>query len=172
MKKESKQEEVTELSELYQQPARLAQAKGERFGPASSQRNLWHYHAAAGSTVEQYLQPSFWRLLERRLRPLDRIEIVEELGEWFAEIIVKSIGPDGVEVGLIRHSVVGGAGPVGAKRPLTPGYRINFGGAFQKWCVFGGDRLLMSGFPTETAANGWMDDHIAVSAKSNPGAAA
>jgi hypothetical protein len=166
MSKQTKAED-TELSQLYRAGTK-PKARSERFGPASHMRNLHGYHATPGSKLEQYLKPEFWSPLARNLRPLDRIEVTEELGAWTATLIVKSVGMD-VDLALVSYTEIGGIGAVGAKAESPAGYRITFGGVHSRWSIYRGETLVIDGLPSEKAAEAWLENRTA---QINPGAAA
>lgn len=147
-------------------------ADPQRFGLAQHSRNVHFYHAPAGSEIDDYLRPEFWTIVGPKLRPLDRIEIQEECGQWLAELIVRSVGGDGVALVLRNYVSIGGAGAPGQKRALEDGSRVVYRGTFDGWCVFRNETLLIANLPSESAAERWLATHTEVVIKSSPGAAA
>ena len=145
-------------------------ARPERFERAESHRNLWSYFAVPGSTLDPHLAPSFWSHLVPRLRPLDRIELTEELGAWTALLLVRSVSSE-VETVLLNYTAIGGISAVGSKPGFAPEYRITFGGIHSKWCIYQGEKLLIDGLPNERAAESWLEGHVASSPESKGEAA-
>ena len=128
-----------------------------RFGLAQHARNVFNYFAPPGSEIEDYLIPAFWVPEAAKLAPLCRIEIVEETGAWFAEVMVRSIGAEGVDLCLLTYVKVGGFSRIGAKSEQQGDMRIAYGGLYKRWGVFRAEQELISNLPSEQAAITWLE---------------
>ncbi len=149
------------MNEVLQAIRPIPTVEPGRFGLAQHARNIFHYHAAAGTELKDYLVAAFWVPEAAKLSPLCRIEIVEECGLWFGEVMVRSISGSGVDLMLLSYVKIGGVAPVGAKAELKDGLRVEFRGRHLLWCVIDQDQQLISHIPTEIAAINWMEtnDH-------------
>ena len=120
--------------------------------------NTFLYWAMPGSTVEEHLEPIFWLALAQKFNPNDELLVKEELGQWRAHFLIRSIGPDGVDIVELSRNEIGGVAPLGAKRPLKAGPRVEYRGQHLLWSVFDGERELKSGLRTEAQAIVWLEN--------------
>lgn len=63
-----------------------------RLRPAEA---CWRTHGVlveAGTARTAILEPGFWGNVVQRLRPLDRIEVIDEQGRWLAVLLVRAVG--------------------------------------------------------------------------------
>lgn len=149
-----KQENMAEIMEALRP---IPTVESGRFGLAQHARNIFHYHAIAESQIEDYLVPAFWVPVAAKLSPLCRIEIVEETGQWFSEVIVRSVGAEGVDLALLNYVKIGGVSAIGSKADWQDGMRISYGGQYKRWGVFRDTQELISNLPTEQAAISWLE---------------
>ena len=150
----AKQQDMNEIMEALK-PA--IQADPARFMRTEHQQNVFGYKAMTGSTIEQHLLPEFWLQLGSKLSPLDEIIVREECGAWRAELLVRSIGAEGVDVVVFHYFDIGGVAAVGAKPKLRDGFRITYTGNHELWAVYDGEKQLVANIPTEQAAIIWLE---------------
>ena len=151
-----KQQDMREIIEVLR-PA--VQAMPERFERTEHQQNVFGYKAMAGSKIEEHLEPIFWLALAHKLNPLDEIIVREECGAWRAELLVRSIGPEGVDLVAFHCFDIGGVAPLGAKPKLKDGLHIEYTGNHSLWAVYDGEKELVSHLPTEIAATEWLENN-------------
>ena len=150
-----KQQNMPEIMEALR-PA--IQADPERFLRQQHGFSIYLYWAQAGSAVEDHLAPEFWLALANKFQPNDELIIKEELGQWRAHFLIRSIGPDGVDIVLLNENQIGGTAAVGAKTPLKSGPRVEYRGQHLLWSVFDGPKELVSRLPTEADAITWLQN--------------
>lgn len=117
-----------DMSEIMRVLKPAVQADPERFLRQESAFNVFCYWAQSGSTVEGHLAPEFWVALASKFQPNDELIIKEELGQWRAHFLIRSIGPEGVDIVLLNENQIGGTAAVGAKTPLKDGPRVEYRG--------------------------------------------
>ncbi len=162
----AKQVEKDELSQAYTEPARIPRATPARLTGAEFARRRHYYHGTAGSPLEQYLQPTFWLSVARNIKPLDLIEVVGENGDFRAELIVRSVGDQSVDVALLSYVKFGLASAPGQKSPIG-GLRVVYGGSHSRWTDRDGtDRVLVEFLQDERTATQWAESHAEVLANS------
>ena len=148
-----KQADMNEILSVLR-PA--VQADPDRFLRRESAYNVYCYWAQAGSTIEDHLEPVFWLTLANKFSPNDELIVKEETGQWRGHFLIKSAGPDGVDIVLLNENQIGGTAPLGAKTPLKEGPHIEYRGQHLLWSVFDGEKELISRLPTEADAITWL----------------
>lgn len=126
---------------------------------------LWNVHNACVpsyiDTPEKLCDPTLWRLCDH-LKPLDRIEVVNDSMTFFAMLIVIAVNPGaGVEMKPIHWWAIEGVRPQGKSPENKTGASVFFGGPVRKWCVKRGEKILREEFETEAQAGSWLAQHAA-----------
>ena len=147
-----------EMNEILSVLRPATQANGERLLNQQGAFNTFVYWAQAGSTVETHLAPEFWYALSSKFSPNDELIIKEELGEWRAHFLIRSIGSDGIDIVLLSSNQIGGTSPVGAI-PFTAGPRVVYRGQHLRWSVYDGDRELVGRLPKQSDALQWLQNN-------------
>lgn len=141
----------------------IRKAATARLQEAEFRRRIWCYIAEAGTQITDLLQPAFWERVHGQLQPWDRIEVFEEGGAFYAELLVRSSTGEGVIVAGIRATKLEGVAPRHFQPFDAEGLSIVYKGPFLKWCVVtSDDRQLQGGFENESAAAHWLRDHVRV----------
>lgn len=155
-------------AEVRAKPAELpaAPAKSGRKLPEArmhlgeAMRNIFVIVPEAGTAFEDLLDPIYWGHVGKKLRPLDILEIHPEDGNYFAELLVRSVetGGRGAKVAPLRF--VG----LGAIEAAAEEYRIEWKGGHSKHAVVRvrDKAVLQAGFGNKEDAAAWL----AVNAKS------
>ena len=138
------------------------QAKPERFSVAEQLRKIYTYILPGGTNFEDVLTPEFWLPVLRELKPWSRIEVVEEEGKFWAELLVRRVDHRGATVHVLCVHELGGVGAVGRLPANVDGAHIRFAGAHRQWAVERDGNNLRDGFPTEAAARLWLESHSKV----------
>lgn len=145
-----------DMNKIMQVLKPAVQADPERFLRQEHSYNVYAYKAMAGSTVEEHLEPIFWLQLANKLNPLDEIVVKEELGQWRALFLVRSISGDGVDVILLNETSIGGVQAIGGKPKLKDGLHIEYTGNHTLWAVYDGEKQLAANIQNQQAAENWL----------------
>lgn len=73
---------------------------------AAYARNEHHVMTAAGSAIEELLEPAVWVHVANLMKKFDVIEAVCEDGSYFVELLVVSAKGADVKLALLRHVVL------------------------------------------------------------------
>lgn len=65
--------------------------------------SVWAIELKFGQTRSELLRPDFYAHIAARLKKNDRIEVLHEEGNYFAELIVVSAEKIGIKVGFLRE---------------------------------------------------------------------
>jgi hypothetical protein len=133
-------------------------ADQSEFIEAEYVRRIWSHTPGAGARMEDLLIPEYWSKLVHSLRCGDRIEASPADSSWFLELLVRSVGTEGILMMRLRGGVLEGvATPPGASEHIDLEATIEYGGPLLKWQVFATDgRVLKSGLATQDMAIGWV----------------
>ncbi len=148
--------------EITPMPVKTNVPQASRLKLAEFGRNVYQYIAPEGSNVEDYLDRDFWASFSMKFNTRDRIEIVEEFGDWFAEIFIRSLDVNGVDVVLLRKHEIGGVGPTGGNRGLVDGLHSEWRGEHFRWAAMDGDQVLRENFVSQSEADKWLRSHAEV----------
>ena len=138
------------------------QAKPERFSVAEQLRKIHAYILPVGTNFEDVLTPEFWLPVLKDLQPWSRIEVCEEEGAYWAELLVRRVDHRGATVHVLRVHELGGVGSTGRLPSNVDGAFIRFAGTHRQWTVERDGNNLRDGFPTEAAARMWLESHSKV----------
>jgi hypothetical protein len=124
-------------------------------------RSHWVYTAEAGTSIADILQYEYWMGLQPMPQPWDLIEVREELGAWWAELLVRQSTSEGIVVAGIKAIELETVAP----RNYVPfdgeGCTVVYKGPFLKWCCETREgRQLQGGFDDESKAAAWLRDHL------------
>lgn len=129
-----------------------------RFKPAEHLRTAYHVTPRIGDTPESLLDPKYWVHVSRVLRGGDRIEVLAETREWFAEAIVVDAGVWGAKIAYV-------VGPVrltnDAEVELPDELEIKWAGPAVKFRVIRkvDNLVLKDGCQTKEEAAAWIRNH-------------
>ena len=90
-------------------------ADPDRFRLAEHHRQIHSYLLPVGTNFEDVLTPEFWLPVLRELKPWSRIEVVEEEGKFWAELLVRRVDHRGATVHVLCVHELGGVGAVGKR---------------------------------------------------------
>lgn len=137
----------------------MHQIVSSRVKLAEHVRQFWHVTTPEGVSVEDIVRPGFWAHVVRQLRPLDRIEVISETGEFFADLLVEKVATGNVTVtplNVVRRD----AAPAETGVELED-YRIEWKGPHHKFAVVrkADNAKLIDGLSPKSAAVKWAQDH-------------
>jgi hypothetical protein len=121
--------------------------------PQETARNVWIFRPTEDITKEDMLRPAFWTHVARLMRVNDRIEVLSQDASWYAELIVRAVGPLEVATGLLAFTQFDAIAA-----PSEDEYTVAWKGPTAKWRITRvADKLtLREGFSSEAAAKAWL----------------
>lgn len=125
---------------------------------ASFPRNAWHIPAKASDDPRDLLDPKYWVHVSRMLRGGDKIEILAETNEWYAEAIVLDSGAYGAKIAYV-------VGPIRltneAEIDVPEDYEIKWSGPHTKFRVIrkSDNKMLRDQFTSKEEASSWVRAH-------------
>lgn len=79
----------------------------EKIKPAEFVRNVFAVVLPLGTKFEEIKDPAYWAHTAAKLHPTDRIEVMDEEGTFFAELLVVSCARNWAKVSVLRfHELV------------------------------------------------------------------
>lgn len=129
-----------------------------RMKQAEMARNLWHVSPRPEDGPECLLDPKWWVNAVPRLRAGDKIEVLAETGEWYAECVVMSTGTFGAKVAVTL-------GPVKLQNEAAieqaDDYEIKWAGPHAKYRVIRRKDMtvLKDQCQTQEEAASWVKSH-------------
>ena len=138
-----------------------------RFKPGEYARNIFHASAQTGTSKEDILNPAYFAHVAVQVSRFDHIEVVEERGAWWAELLVTSkiekpgkpptITVDAIHFKNLKAHVNADAEP--AESP-DDSYEVKFRGP-KKWSVIHKDtrEILVEGLETVEEAKAWVSKY-------------
>ena len=125
-------------------------------------RKNWVITAAIGARPEDIETREFWVNLVHDLKRLDRVEIMPEDGEWFAEVIVRRVAGREIKVGVVNLKRFKDAEVPSEK---VGEYTIKWRGPKAMFALMNpDDSVFKSGFETRGAAHEFLSEHVALAA--------
>lgn len=128
-----------------------------RFAPAEVMRVRYVIVPEEGTSFEELLEPIYWSHVARRLRALDILEIHPEDGSYFAELLVRGVGPKGAQVVTLRMK------KLGEVEDLGEAFKIQWKGGHLKHAVIRSrdKEVLQGGFANKEDAAAWLASNLA-----------
>lgn len=131
---------------------RLAEA---RFREAAQVRREWNVVPEEGTPFEAVLNPVFWVHNARKMRPTDLIEVMPDDASYYARLLVRSVGPLGVEVAKLEYYDLV---PQAQSLAAIDRFRVMWKGPHWKHTVIRLEdkKEMQTGFDTAEAAQKWL----------------
>ena len=125
------------------------------FKEASAARNEWFVEVGDNVAIDDLTAPDFWRDVATKLREWDHIEVRNESGKWFAELMVRSVGHLYATVVLLRKREFQDAVlPEGLDKS---GYTVRFIKSKGHQVIRAADKaVIKEGFATAAEAGNWI----------------
>ena len=126
-----------------------------RFHLAESQRNNWVIDAEQGTTIDDFLNPSYWSNFSAKMRPFDLIEARLEDGTYWGLFLVLTCDRAWARVKLIIDVK---ATTADVAQSQAEGYRVDWLGPIKKACVVRvkDGAVMREGEPSKAAAYEWL----------------
>lgn len=113
-------------------PKRPPQITDSLLGDAAYQRNIWLARPEPGTALNQMLNRAYWTHVAGRFAVRDRIEVVPQDNEYFAELMVVGLDKMGVDVVTLRHTPLQVAEDLAGIEDLVD-YDIKYAGEAARW---------------------------------------
>ena len=126
-----------------------------RKSPADATRNVWCIVPEAGVEYNDVLKPEFWAHVAKDLRPGDRVEVMAEDGDYFAELYVRRVGKLAADVAELRRKVFK---VKVASTEASSGHTVQWKGPHHRWAVVreSDGVAVQPGFQDKEAAFTWL----------------
>jgi hypothetical protein len=152
------------MSEVLDKPAPAKEDKravflaGERMHLREEVRQDWVIDAAAGTTVEDVLDPQYLAHLAPKIERYSRIEVLVESGEWMLDLLVMGVGRNWVKTRLLKKHELE---PVAETLETAERYTVEYKGAHRKHAVIrkADQQVIQDGFPNRVEALAWLANH-------------
>jgi hypothetical protein len=122
----------------------------------------WRTHGVlveAGTEPGAILQPSFWGNVAGRLRPLDRIEVMDDAGAWLCVLLVRAVGPaEAVVAELWRREFA----PAAMLEQAPAAFEVRWVGHRNRWAVLrAADKsIVREGLQSREEAEEYIRSHV------------
>jgi hypothetical protein len=150
--------EVIEKAQAKQDDKRAVFLDPQRMGLAEHGRQDWVVNAAAGTSVQDVLNPQYWAHMAAQMQPYDRIDVRLETGEWMLELLVGGVGRNWAQVHLLHQHELTKLADV---MPRAQHHRVEWKGPQRKWAVIrlSDDEILQDGKVSRAEAQAWLEQH-------------
>lgn len=114
----------------------------------------------AGTKLADVLIPTYWAHVAKQFAANTRIEAIPADNTWFAELIVRNKGPEGVTVAVLRYTDFNEVQASAKPEAGAGAFRIGHTSS-DKWRVvrLADKTVVASGFDTRAAAETWLADN-------------
>lgn len=131
--------------------------KPTRLQLAEHQTAVYYHVPEIGVTMEDLTAVSYWAHVAHTLRPGNRIEVLSAMGDWWAMLIVRSVGKHEAAVTPLQIVKLGEAEAI---TPPDALYTVVWRGPSAMWCVEtkDGDRIKDK-VQTREIAEQWVKNH-------------
>jgi len=136
----------------FAQPGRLELAEYVRVE--------WDYLVPEGDEYEMLLEPSYWaHMASKGVKPWNRIEVRDEQGRFYAELLVTSVGRNFIQVSELWKKDIENVVPVESLEPAQ--YEIKHL-AFGKYRILrrSDGSVLKDNLDGKEAAQAYLRDHL------------
>lgn len=137
----------------------MSKLTASRCKQAEFTRTLWSVYAEQNTPFDEVTKPEFWAHVAAKLKPMDRIEVFEESGKYWAELMVLSTGKMMAKVAVLRK--------IDLQEPTAPEmdmveYEVNWGGPHKRHRVVrkSDKEVIKDEFGTKEEAQAWLADHL------------
>lgn len=122
----------------------------------------WRTHGVlveAGTAPAAILHPAFWGNVASRLRPLDRIEVMDDAGAWLVVLLVRAVGPaEAIVVELWRREFEAAA----ALAQTPAAFEVRWVGHRNRWAVLRAvdKSIVREGLQSREEAEEYIRSHV------------
>lgn len=119
------------MSEGNKEKRKIKPIIAPRIQFAEQVRHLYRVTLEEGQTLEDVLEPETWSHIAVQLQQFDRIEVVEETGAFYAELLVASCDRTSASVTVLVHKELAPSEVAEREADVYPKWR----GPIHKWCA-------------------------------------
>jgi hypothetical protein len=121
-------------------------------------RQTWHVTPRTGDGPKDLLDPKYWVHVARNLKPGDKIEVLSEAREWYAEAVVLSAGQFGAKVAFTLDPI---RLENSAETEEPEGYEVKWAGPSVKWRVIrkSDGQIVREDLQSREEAATWIKSH-------------
>lgn len=132
-------------------------AQESEFHIAQSVRVQYRHYPAAGITKDHLLDPAYWAVLSRKLRPGDEIAAFAQDGTYYANLLVLSAERTYAKVHLLSYHALT---TMDVAQTQADKFRVEYKGIKLKHCVvrLSDGEILHEGSQTKDDAVRWLNE--------------
>jgi hypothetical protein len=132
-----------------------------RFGLAEHKRNEWHAVIPEGTDYEAVFDPGFWSHVAGKMRPGDKVTVINDQMTFHAELIVKNAARLWAQVVEISRTELASMSPP----DVVSDYQVDVKWAgphdkFRVERVRGGKKDILASGMDKDAAEKWKAEHL------------
>lgn len=132
------------MADAKKQGTAVTQLAPNRLKFSEHTRNIFTMTPEAGTPIEALVDKGYWAHVAAKFKPGDRIEVLAEDGEYFAELLVQDAGRLYAKVAVLRHVKLDSV-EVQESDLVIGDLSIKHRGPHLKWCVLRGKDSLHEG---------------------------
>lgn len=145
------------MTEVASKPAekRAVILNPQRHGLREQLRQDWVVNAENGTKIDDVLDPQYWAHVSALMQPYDRIEVLQETGEWMLELLVINTGRNWAQVHVLhKHDLEQRA----ESMPAALKHKIEWKGPQLKFCVIriADSEVIQKELASKVAAAEWL----------------
>jgi len=128
-----------------------------RMRPAEA---CWRVQAVlveSGTPQEALLQPAFWSNVASKLRPLDRLEVMDDAGTWLVVLMVRATSASEAIVAKLWSVELQSSATLAP--PKESGFEVRWRGHRHKWSAMSGETVLRDCMESREEAEHYIRDH-------------
>lgn len=141
----------------------IEQLHANRFKQAEFERTVYLVTVEDGHKYESIFKPEYWAHIAQRLKPMDRIEVYAETGEYFAELMVIDAGRSWAKVTELRYvELTEATRTEDSPESELSGYSIKWMGPHHKFAVVreSDGEKVQTQLASKPAAEAWLREHL------------
>lgn len=140
-----------------------------RIKQAEFANTLYRAYPEKGVTIDEIKEPKYWSHVASMLKQYDKVEVIEETGAYFAELLITGCDRNWATVEVIHFKALRekSAEESEEKAPTVEEYRVAHRGPHHKWRVerVSDGKVLHHGAQTKLEADAWLEQHRGTLAK-------
>lgn len=133
-----------------------------RFSATEHVNHNWTVTVDRSTTLEDVLKPEFFSNVSYNFLPYDRVIVRTDLGDWYAELLVRSCSKAWANVAVIFHVDLRNPEVEASLAELADEYRVQWRGPHLKHCVIrqSDHECIKEGCDTKAEAQSWLASYM------------
>jgi hypothetical protein len=128
-----------------------------RMRPAEACYRVHAVLVESGIARDAILVPAFWSNVAAKLRPLDRLEVMDDAGSWLAVLMVRAVSASEAIVAPLWSVELQSSAVLAPPKDIE--FEARWRGHKNKWSVLQGDVVLREGMESREEAELYIRDH-------------